>query len=80
MYFQEIMYRAVEEPLDVNLLFPSQGKSIESQGRADISKDRFHRGESLVIDETTLHRIDLLFHLLGEALGFSLEEVDLSCL
>jgi hypothetical protein len=30
------------------------------------------------VDETALRRIDLLFHLLGEALRFSLKEIDLS--
>ena len=63
------MDRAVEEPLDVHLPFPSEGESVESQGGADVGKDRLRGGESFVVDETTFHGIDLPFHLLGEALG-----------
>jgi hypothetical protein len=83
VYLQEVMDRAVEEPLDIHLPFAPESKSIEPQGGADVGKDRFRGSQSFVIDETTFHRIDLPFHLLGKALGegwgTSLEEVNLPC-
>jgi len=78
VYLQKVVDRAVEEPLDVHLLLSSEGESIESQGGADIGKDRLCRSEPSVIDKTSLHGVDLLFHLLCEALQSSLKEVDLS--
>ena len=76
------MHDAVEEPLDVHLALPPQGESVETQGRTDISEDRFYSGEPLIIDEATLQRIYFAFHLFGEALGkvgsTSLKEVDLA--
>ena len=76
---QKVMYCAIEQPLDVHLPFSSQGKSIQSQGGADICKYRLHGSKPSVIDETALYRVYLPFHFLGEAFRFSLKEVDLSC-
>ena len=69
MDLQEVMHRAVEEPLDIHLPFSPEGESIEPQGRADMGKDRLCGGEPLVVNETTFRRIDLPLHFLGEGLG-----------
>jgi len=69
VHLQEVVHRAVEEPLDVHLPFPPEGESIESQGGADMGKDRLCGRESFVIDETTFYGVDLPLHLLGKALG-----------
>jgi hypothetical protein len=69
MHLQEVVYRAVEEPLDIHLPFASEGESVQAEGGTDIGKDRFRGRESFIIDETTLYGVDLPFHLLGEALG-----------
>jgi hypothetical protein len=68
VYLEEVVYRAVEKPLDVHLSLSSEGKPIEPQGRANIGKYGLCRGESSVIDKTTREGVYLLFHLLGEAL------------
>ena len=82
MYLQEVVYDAVEEPLDIHLPFASEGKSIESEGRADVGEDRFRGRESFIIDEATFYGIYLPFHLLGEGFGevggMPLKEVDLT--
>jgi len=78
VYLEEVVHRAVEEPLDVHLVFSSEGKPIESQGRANIGKYGLYGGKPSVVDETACEGVYLLFHLLGKALWFSLKEVNLS--
>ena len=69
VHLQEVMDRAVKEPLDVYLTFSPEGESIQAQGGADVGKDRLCGGESFIINETTFYGIYFAFHLLGEALG-----------
>lgn len=69
MDLQEVMHRAVEEPLNVHLPFASEGESIQPEGGADMGKNRFCGGESSVVDETTFQGINLALHLLGEGFG-----------
>ncbi len=72
------MYGAVKKPLSIHLFLPSQGESIESQGRTDVRKYRFYGWESFVVDKTACKGIDLSSHPFGKALRSFLEEVNLS--
>ena len=43
MYFQKIVHRAVEEPLDIDLSFPPEAKAVQAEAAPDIGKDGFDR-------------------------------------
>jgi hypothetical protein len=84
VYLQQIVNRAVENPLYIYLPLPTQSESIQPQCGADIAKYRFCRSESPVVDESAFYQIDFAFHLLCERLRLrlrtTLKEVHLSCL
>ena len=52
--------------MPVDLLFATQGKSLEPHGVGDVPEYRLYSAESLTIDMTTSFGVDLALHLLDE--------------
>ena len=74
-----IVNKAVEHPLDVDLHIPSQGESVHSLACADITEDRFYNAEPFAINPSSLWCIDLLLHLVGKASrSFTIEHMNLT--
>ena len=65
-YLFHVVNQAVEPPLDVDLPATAQGKSIKSFLCPYIAKDRFHVCQPLAVDRPALHRVNFLFHGVGQ--------------
>src|SRR5512136_1505926 len=64
--FPYIVDHAVEQPLDVNLNPPPEGKLIHYLMNTDVGKYRFCDGHALMIDSSPFFAIDLCRHGLGQ--------------
>lgn len=69
VYLRKVMDRAVEEQLNIDLLFPRKVNLSSPRVEQILAKT----GSTIA----SLMRRYFLFHLFGEALRFSLEEIDL---
>jgi len=49
---EQVMDNAEEIPLDIYLLFSSQGKTLQTQGRADVGEDRFYGSKSFGVNHS----------------------------
>jgi len=57
--FSYIVNHAVEQPLDVNLDLPSQGKPIHGFTDTNVRKCRFGNGDAAMIDSSPLFAVGL---------------------
>ncbi len=68
MHFEKVVNDAVEPPLDADLLFSSEAKSIKAEARSYVGKDGFYRCHPSSVDQLACYRVDLLPHFLRESL------------
>ena len=65
MDLQKIMDDTIELPLDVHLLFFSQGKKIQPQGISDVGEHGLRCPDPLAVYESTQRGVNLVLHLLS---------------
>ena len=65
-YFLNIMYHAIQHPLNVDFNLSSEGKAVHSLLGSDIGKHRFHDSHALRINLTTPVAVDLFKHGFGK--------------
>ena len=63
------MHRAVEEPLDIDLLLATETEAVQAEAATDIGKDRFDSCHSSTIYKAACYRVDLAPHLLRKGLS-----------
>src|SRR4030095_3407929 len=65
----EVMHKAEEQPLDVDLGLAAIGEVVHSFLHPDIGEDRFDHRQALRIDRATLRYIDFRSHLATTGCG-----------
>ena len=76
----DVMYQAVELPLRIDLLLPSEGEAVELLVVPDVAEHGFHRGKASPVSRLAFGAVDAGFHFVGEAglsISFALKEADL---
>lgn len=63
----DVVHQAVELPLRIHLLLPSQGEAVELFVMPQIAEHRFHRGEASSVLCASCRAVDAGFHFVGEA-------------
>lgn len=78
--FLDVVHQAVELPLCINLILPSEGEAVELFVVPDVAKHRFHRGKAPAVFRLPFRAVDTSLHLVGEGfrpVSFALEETHL---
>ncbi len=73
----DVVHQAVELPLRIHLLLPSEGEAVQLFVVAQIAKHRFHRGKASAIADAAFWAVDAGFHFVGEGrcpIDLALEE------
>ena len=61
-----IVDQAVNQPLDIHLVFSSESKPVQLLVRTNIGKHRFGYGQAQWINFTAQRSFDFIHHLFGE--------------
>jgi hypothetical protein len=73
----DVVYQAVELPLRIHLLLPSEGEAVQLFVVAQVAEHRFHRGKASAIANAAFRTVDEGFHFVGEGrcpIDLALEE------
>ena len=73
--FFDVVDQAVELPLDVDLATAPQRETIQFFLCPDIAENRLHYPKPFAVNFTSLQRIDLLLHLIGQTADWFAVEV-----
>jgi hypothetical protein len=62
-----VVNKAVEHPLDIDLNMTPQGKPVHFLACADVTKNRFYDAQPFAVNAASIWCIDLLLYLISKA-------------
>ncbi len=65
-YLPDVVYHAVQEPLDVHLDLAPQGEPVKAFMSTDVCEHRLYYGHPQWVDPATLFTLNFFYHELGE--------------
>ena len=68
-YLPDVVYHAVQQPLDIHLDLAPQGEPVKTFVGTDVCEHRLYYGHPLWIDPAAFLTLDLLYHELGEVIA-----------